>query len=84
MTYLMMMGIVTTLTVRMRQAIISTTLETDSPPATFMNKDRKSIALSTACDSQNGQNATKQSIKIGRGVLSAKKVGNLTPPNCRY
>lgn len=49
-THLIMMGIVTTLTVSTRQAIISTTLDTDSPPATFMNKDRKSIASSTACD----------------------------------
>lgn len=48
MTHLIMMGTVTTLTVSTRHAIISTTLDTDSPPATFMNKDRKSIASSTA------------------------------------
>lgn len=44
----MMIGIVTTLTVRMSDASISTTLDTDKPPATFMNRDKKSMALSTA------------------------------------
>lgn len=63
-THLIMIGIVTTLTVSTRQAIISRTLDTDSPPATFMNKDRKSIASSTAYNRKKNRQTIQSIVKM--------------------
>ena len=72
------MGIVTTLTVSTRQATISTTLDTDSPPATFMNKDRKSIALSTACNGQNDAEQPRVSFKLATGMAKRNQTQDLS------